>query len=188
MSHVEPLIKVVNVVASVTLGQNIDLLSVVKVLPETVEYKPDEFPGLIFKLKTPKTATLIFSSGKMVCTGAKSEELARAAVMHVVDELKRSGIRILGEPEVYIQNIVASVDLRGKIDLERSSFILERTMYEPEMFPGLIYRMDSPKVAILIFSSGKLVCAGARKEESIVEAVVKLRARLEQENLISYEY
>jgi len=138
-------------------------------------------------LKRPKTATLIFNSGKMVCTGAKSEKEARRAVMKVIKELKKSGIIIVGKPELKIQNIVASADLGGMIDLEKSAYSLGRTMYEPEQFPGLIYRMDEPKVVILLFASGKLVCTGAKHEGDVYEAVNKLHQRLEDEDLIYYE-
>ncbi len=100
-------ISIENVVASVTLKQRIDLNAIVRVFPG-VEYRPEQFPGLVYRLKKPKTATLIFSSGKMVCTGAKSERQAHKAVLKVVDELKRDGIVIIGRPEIVIQNIVAS--------------------------------------------------------------------------------
>jgi transcription initiation factor TFIID TATA-box-binding protein len=73
------------------------------------------------------------------------------------------------------------------IDLEKSAYTLGRTMYEPEQFPGLIYRMDEPKVVILLFASGKLVCTGAKREEDVYEAVNKLHQRLEDENLMYYE-
>jgi transcription initiation factor TFIID TATA-box-binding protein len=152
-----------------------------------VEYRPEQFPGLVFRLKRPKTATLIFNSGKMVCTGAKSEKESKRAVMKVIRELKKSGIIIIGKPELKIQNIVASANLAGLIDLERSAYSLGRTMYEPEQFPGLIYRMDNPKVVILLFASGKLVCTGAKKEEDVYEAVTKLHETLELEDLIYYE-
>ena len=152
-----------------------------------VEYRPEQFPGLVFRLKRPKTATLIFNSGKMVCTGAKSEKESKRAVMKVVRELKKSGIIIVGKPELKIQNIVASANLAGLIDLERSAYSLGRTMYEPEQFPGLIYRMGVPKVVILLFASGKLVCTGAKKEEDVYEAVTKLHETLELEDLIYYE-
>jgi transcription initiation factor TFIID TATA-box-binding protein len=144
-------INIENVVASATLKQNIDLNSVVKAFP-SVEYRPEQFPGLVFRLKKPKTATLIFGSGKMVCTGAN-----------------------------------ASASLGGRIDLEKSTYTLGRTMYEPEQFPGLIYRMEEPKVVILLFASGKLVCTGAKKEEEVYESVTKLHARLETDELIYYE-
>ena len=179
-------INIENVVATATLHQNIDLNSIVRVFPG-VQYRPEEFPGLVYRLRKPKTATLIFGSGKMVCTGAKSERQARKAVMKVVDELKRNGIVILSKPEIQVQNIVASVGLGGYIDLEKLTYSLKRTMYEPEQFPGLIYRMDDPKVVILVFTSGKLVCTGAKKETEVYRAVTKLRETLEEKILIKYE-
>ena len=181
----ESYINIENVVASATLNQKIDLNSIVRIFPG-VEYRPEQFPGLVYRLKKPKTATLIFSSGKMVCTGAKSERLARKAIMKVVDELKRGGIVILAKPEIQIQNIVASAGLGGRIDLEKTTYSLKRTMYEPEQFPGLIYRMDDPKVVILIFASGKLVCTGAKKEAEVPRAIAKLQQTLEEKGLITY--
>ena len=142
---------------------------------------------MVFRLKRPKTATLIFNSGKMVCTGAKSERESKRAVMKVVQELKKSGIIIIGKPKMKIQNIVASTNLAGLIDLERSAYSLGRTIYEPEQFPGLIYRVDVPKVVILLFASGKLVCTGAKQEEDVYEAVTKLHETVELEDLIYYE-
>ena len=102
--------------ASASLNQRLDLNAIVKGYPE-VEYRPEQFPGLVFRLKRPKTATLIFNSGKMVCTGAKSEKESKRAVMKVVRELKNSGIIVVGKPELKIQNIVASAYLAGLIDL-----------------------------------------------------------------------
>jgi transcription initiation factor TFIID TATA-box-binding protein len=182
----EPTIKIENVVASATLNQKVDLNAIVKGFPG-VEYRPEQFPGLVFRLKKPKTATLIFNSGKMVCTGAKSEKEAKRAVLKVIRELKRSGIVIVSKPELKIQNIVASGNLYGKIDLEKCAYTLEKTMYEPEQFPGLIYRMAEPKVVILLFASGKLVCTGAKQEGDVYKSVEKLHAKLEDEELIYYE-
>lgn len=186
MQQMQAKIKIENVVASATLNQKIDLKAVVKSYPG-VEYRPEQFPGLVFRLKRPKTATLIFNSGKMVCTGAKSEKEARGAVMKVIRELKKNGIVIISKPELKIQNIVASANLGGMIDLEKAAFTLGKTMYEPEQFPGLIYRMAVPKVVILLFASGKLVCTGAKKEDDVYMAVGKLHERLELEELIYYQ-
>lgn len=186
MPKVKATIRIENVVASATLNQRVDLNAVVKGYPG-VEYRPEQFPGLVFRLKRPKTATLIFNFGKMVCTGAKSEKEARRAVMKVIKELKKGGIIIVGKPELKIQNIVASASLGGMIDLEKSAYSLGKTMYEPEQFPGLIYRMAEPKVVILLFASGKLVCTGAKHEEDVYTAVEKLHERLEKEELIYYE-
>jgi len=179
-------ISVENVVASVTLDQKIDLLAIMKVF-RNVEYRPKQFPGLVFRLKRPKTATLIFGSGKMVCTGAKSEKMARRAVHKVVRELKNNEIIKKGEPKIVIQNIVASANLHGKIDLETAADIMDNVMYEPEQFPGLIYRMPAPKVVMLLFASGKLVCTGAKHEDMVKEAVDKLHALLKDYELLYYE-
>jgi transcription initiation factor TFIID TATA-box-binding protein len=186
MPKVKATISIENVVASATLNQKVDLNAVVKGYPG-VEYRPEQFPGLVFRLKRPKTATLIFNSGKMVCTGAKSAKESRRAVMKVVKELKKGGIIIISKPEMKIQNIVASASLGGMIDLEKAAYTLERTMYEPEQFPGLIYRMQEPKVVILLFASGKLVCTGAKKEGDVFEAVEKLHVLVEEKSLIFYD-
>jgi transcription initiation factor TFIID TATA-box-binding protein len=186
LPKVKATISIENVVASATLNQKVDLNAVVKGYPG-VEYRPEQFPGLVFRLKRPKTATLIFSSGKMVCTGAKSEKEAKRAVMKVVKELKKGGIIIISKPELKIQNIVASGGLGGMIDLEKAAYSLGHSMYEPEQFPGLIYRMVEPKVVILLFASGKLVCTGAKKEPDVYVAVDKLHSLLEETSLIFYE-
>jgi len=176
-------IKVVNVVASASLDQKIDLLAILKVF-RNVEYRPKQFPGLVFRLKRPKTATLIFGSGKMVCTGAKSEKMARRAVNKVVRELKNNGIIILGKPTIVIQNMVASANLHGSIDLETAADILDNVMYEPEQFPGLIYRMKDPKTVLLLFASGKMVCTGAKSEEMVYESIVKIYGVLDDYDLL----
>jgi transcription initiation factor TFIID TATA-box-binding protein len=149
-----------------------------------VEYDPEKFPGLIYKLRRPRTSILIFSTGKMVCTGAKSSKEANRAINKVVRKLKKSGIIIAGKPKTEVVNMVASGNLNGLIDLERSAYSLGRTMYEPEQFPGLIYRVSNPKVVFLIFASGKIVCTGATKEEDIREAVEDLHLDLEKNDLI----
>jgi transcription initiation factor TFIID TATA-box-binding protein len=179
-------INIVNVVASASLDQKINLLDIMKVF-RNVEYRPKQFPGLVFRLKRPKTATLIFGSGKMVCTGAKSEKMARSAVKKVVRELKNNGIIILGKPKIVIQNIVASANLHGKIDLETAADIMDNVMYEPEQFPGLIYRMQDPKTVLLLFATGKLVCTGAKSEEMVYESVAKVYEVLDDYDLLFKE-
>ena len=179
-------INIVNVVASASLDQKINLIDIMKVF-RNVEYRPKQFPGLVFRLKRPKTATLIFGSGKMVCTGSKSEKQARSAVNKVVRELKNNGIVILGKPKIVIQNMVASANLHGSIDLETAADILDNVMYEPEQFPGLIYRMSDPKTVLLLFASGKLVCTGAKSEEMVYESVAKVYEVLDDYDLLFKE-
>jgi transcription initiation factor TFIID TATA-box-binding protein len=186
MPQTKAIINIQNVVATATLNQKVDLNAVVKSYLG-VEYRPEQFPGLVFRLKRPKTATLIFSSGKMVCTGAKSGKESRRAIMKVVKELKKEGIIIISKPDLKVVNIVASASLGGKVDLEKTVSTLRKTMYEPEQFPGLIYRMDEPKVVMLIFASGSLVCTGAKQEQDVYDSVHKLHVILEEQNLIFYE-
>jgi transcription initiation factor TFIID TATA-box-binding protein len=178
-------IRIENVVATATLDQKIDLDAVVKGNPG-VGYDPATFPGLVYKIKRPRTSILIFRTGKMVCTGAKSSKEANKAIKKVVKEMKKSGIIIPGKPKTKIVNIVASGNLGGLIDLEKSAYSLGRTMYEPEQFPGLIYRVDNPKVVFLIFASGKIVCTGATKEEDVYRAVEDLHRDLDKNDLIYY--
>ena len=186
MPEKKAIVSIQNVVASASLKQRLDLDSIVRIIPG-VEYRPEQFPGLVYKIKKPKAALLMFSTGKMVCTGATSERLAKRAVMRVVDDLKRNGIVIVEKPDIQIQNIVASGDLIGTIDLEKTTYALKKTIYEPEQFPGLIYRMDSPRTVMLLFTSGKFVCTGAKSESQVYEAVKVLQKNLEEKELISYE-
>ncbi|MFQ6135385.1 MAG: TATA-box-binding protein [Nitrososphaerales archaeon] len=185
MPQTKPIISIENVVASATINQTVDLNQITRDFPD-VEYHPDQFPGLVFRLKSPKTATLIFSSGKMVCTGAKSEEQAVKAVMTVVQKLRKGGVDIYNEPVIEIQNIVASASLGGKVHLEEAARQLTKSMYEPEQFPGLIHRMSDPKTVILLFASGKLVCTGAKKEVEVYRAVNNLHNTLEEKELMIY--
>ena len=186
MPQTKPIVSIENVVASATVDQKMDLNKITKLFPD-VEYHPDQFPGLVFRIKSPKTATLIFTSGKMVCTGAKSEQMSRNAVKTVVIKLRKGGIAVKKDAVVTIQNIVASINLGGKIHLEQAARTLPRSMYEPEQFPGLIHRMLDPKTVILLFSSGKLVCTGAKKEEDVYRSVNNLHSSLEEKELMKYD-
>ena len=185
MVQTKPTIEIVNVVASASINQKLDLVEITEKFPD-IEYNPDQFPGAVFRLRNPKTATLLFSSGKMVCTGAKSEEIAVTAVNTVVQKLRKGKIKIKNEASVVVQNIVSSINLGGKVHLEQAARTLPRSMYEPEQFPGMIHRMLDPKTVILVFASGKLVCVGARKENEIHRSVNQIHSLLEEKNLMDY--
>ncbi len=186
MTRTMPIISIENVVATATIEQRLDLKEITKKFPN-VEWNPNLFPGAVFRLKNPKTATLLFRTGKMVCTGAKSEEMARKAVKTVVQKLRKGKIKIKNEATVTIQNIVASINLGGRIHLEETARSLPRSMYEPEQFPGLIHRMLDPKTVILIFTSGKLVCTGSRTEKDVFRSVNNLHSMLEEKGLMIYD-
>jgi transcription initiation factor TFIID TATA-box-binding protein len=179
-------IKIENVVASTSLGTELDLQAIVLAL-DGAEYDPEQFPGLIYRLKDPKTATLLFRSGKAVCTGGKSLEQVGIAIAKVVKKIEAAGIVVKTKPIIEVQNIVASSDLGAKINLNSIAISvgLEKVEYEPEQFPGLVYRLDSPKVVVLLFGSGKLVCTGARKPEDVQIAVDKISHELRAAGLLA---
>lgn len=185
MAQTKPRISIVNVVSSVVTDQKLDLVEITKKFPD-VEYDPDQFPGAIFRLRNPRTATLIFRTGKMVCTGATSEELSIKAVNMVVQKLRKAKIKIKNNPIVKIQNIVSAINLGGRISIEHAARTLPRSIYEPEQFPAVIHRMLDPKTVTLIFATGKLVCTGARHEEEIRRSVNQIHSLLEEKNLMDY--
>lgn len=166
-------IRVQNVVASATLDQDINLITLASAI-EGVEYEPEQFPGVVYRLKEPKTATLIFGSGKMVCTGAKSPEKTKEAIYKIVENLKAADIEIRNKPKIQVQNIVATANLGVPLNLNAIALGLPNSEYEPEQFPGLIYRLDKPKVVLLLFGSGKIVCTGAKQLSDIDKAVERV--------------
>ncbi len=177
--EIKPIIKIENIVATVTLDQKLDLNAIARSVPN-IEYDPEEFPGLILRLESPRLTALIFNSGKMVVTGAKSTQMLIKGFKHIMRIFVRHGIIIVGKPKIQIQNIVASANLGVEIDLEKAAYLLPNTMYEPEQFPGLIHRMKEPKVVLLIFSSGKMVITGAKSEEDVQRAVYSIYEKLKE--------
>jgi len=176
-----------NVVGTVVLplepGEKIDLNQVARKFSEC-EYNPERFPGLVMRIAVPKATVLVFSTGKMVVTGMRDASEAGAVVATVIDNLIKAKVTITTEPEITIQNIVASGDLHVPIDLNEASVIMENAMYEPEVFPGLIYRMQEPKTVFLIFSTGRIVCTGAKTKEIVGEAVEKLVEEIKRLDLV----
>jgi transcription initiation factor TFIID TATA-box-binding protein len=179
--------KVENVVATVVVelgssGEKINLNQIAHKYPDC-EYNPERFPGLVMRVVDPKATILIFSTGKMVVTGLRAATEAEAVVNNVIKKMIQAKVDISSEPVITIQNIVASGDLHTHIDLNEASVIMENAMYEPEVFPGLIYRMAEPKTVFLIFSTGRIVCTGAKTKEIVGEAVQKLVLQVKEYGL-----
>lgn len=170
-------IKIHNVVASCSADSRIPLSRLAMEL-EGTEYEPEQFPGLVMRLQDPKAAALIFNTGKIVCTGTKSPEQAEEAVGNIIEKIKSLGIDVGGINGLKIQNIVASANVGAELNLNQIAFELEGTEYEPEQFPGLVYRLDGPKTVFLLFSSGKVICTGGKSEEEVRESVEKLKVNL----------
>ena len=169
-------IKIENIVASASIGKDIVLTEVSEAL-EGVNFNREQFPGLVFKLKDPKTAALIFSSGKLVCTGAKSIDDSKLAIKKTVDLMRTIDTEIPHEFDIKIQNIVASANLESTLNLEAVALELEDTEYEPEQFPGLV-------VVLLLFGSGKVVCTGAKTKDDAKLGVERAYDRLSELDLI----
>ncbi|MFX1394915.1 MAG: TATA-box-binding protein [Promethearchaeota archaeon] len=185
--------KIENVVATVEveITEKINLNEIARE-HEDVEYNPERFPGLVMKISEPKATFLIFSTGKMVVTGLRRADEASPGVEKVIKKIKKAGIKV-ANPKITIQNIVASGDLHTNIDLNMAAIIMEFAMYEPEVFPGLIYRMQKPKTVFLIFSTGRIVCTGAKNKEVVREAVLNLNREVRElgiakNNLADSEY
>jgi len=180
--------RIENVVASTTLGSQLDLPSIAFSL-DSAEYEPARFPGLIYRLAKPRTAVLLFHSGKAVCTGGKSWREVDETIRIVSALIRRTGQKVVAHPKLVVQNIVATADLGCEINLNLVAVTLglDRVEYEPEQFPGLICRIDDPRVVVLLFGSGKLVCTGARRPSDVLRAVQKISRELRGSELLRTE-
>ena len=159
-------ITIENIVASTQIADELNLNALSVSIAES-KYKPEEFPGLIVHLTEPKTAVLLFSTGKLVCTGAKKPKEIDDALHKICAKIKGTGGILHETYDVAIQNMVASADLKTKMNLTEiaQKMGLENVEYEPEQFPGLIYRMESLHAVMLLFGSGKLICTGVIEKD-----------------------
>ncbi|MEM7826953.1 MAG: TATA-box-binding protein [Candidatus Aenigmatarchaeota archaeon] len=172
-----------NVVASTNINKIIPLDKLLTVL-EASEYEPEQFPGLVYRLDKPRAASLIFRSGKIICVGARSIPEVKEALREIVKKVKKVVPKIDEENiKIKIENIVVTVDLKKELNLDDLAFNLEASEYEPEQFPGLVYRLFDPKVAFLLFSSGRVVCAGSKSFADVRKAVDMLEKRLKKINM-----
>jgi len=178
-------IKIENIVATTALGKELDLQKILIALVGA-QYDTARFPGLVYRMKSPKVAMLLFRTGKVVCTGGKNIEDVHTAMDLLVKQITAAGMSVTRKPEITVQNIVASADLGYGINLTAVaiSLSLEKVEYEPEQFPGLVYRLDKPKVVMLIFGSGKMVCTGAKKTEDVELAVERVTKELRDAGLL----
>ncbi len=174
-------IKVVNIVVSTSLKHDIPLEKMAATLSNT-EYNPEQFPGLVIRIKEPKTSALIFSSGKVVCTGARSMDKVHESIKKIIKSLEKINIKITIKPEIEIQNIVASGSIGMDLNLNTLAMKLENTEYEPEQFPGLVYKLEEAqiKATFLLFSNGKVVCTGTKSEKEVHVALDKLIVNLKK--------
>lgn len=175
----KPEVKIENVIATAKLGDNLNLFKIASSIEEA-DYKPENFPGVIYNLKNPKTVTLIFRSGRAVCTGAQSLEDARAAIDIIVKKLESIDIEVDADPEMKVKTIITSTDFGKKLDLKILADILgeESVEYDPKEFPGLIYKVRETGPEFLMFKSGVVVCTGCKKTKQIEKFVGEIADKL----------
>jgi transcription initiation factor TFIID TATA-box-binding protein len=170
-------LKVQNIVATTSLGKDISLTKLARSQSNT-EYNPEQFPGLVLRIEKPKSAVLVFSSGNLVCTGTKSVAQVKEVIEAVIRQIAKIGIRITDKPKITVQNIVASGSIDLNLNLNMLALQLENTEYEPEQFPGLVYKLVDPTATFLLFSNGKLVCTGTKNKEQLDDSMVQLNRNI----------
>ncbi len=166
-------LKVQNIVATTSLGKSVPLTKLARTQSNT-EYNPEQFPGLVLRIKKPKSAVLVFSSGNLVCTGTKSVAQVKEVIEQVIKQLRKINVKVTEKPKITVQNIVASGSIDLKLNLNFLALELENTEYEPEQFPGLVYKLIEPNATFLLFSNGKLVCTGTKNKKQLEDSIKQL--------------
>ena len=172
-------IEIVNIVVSTSLEHDIPLEKMAATLSNT-EYNPEQFPGLVIRIKEPKTSALIFSSGKVVCTGARTLDDVDSSMRKIIKSLEKINVKITVKPVIKVQNIVASGSVGMDLNLNTLAMKLENTEYEPEQFPGLVYKLKEAKATFLLFSNGKVVCTGTKSSDEVDKALDMLIVNLKK--------
>ncbi|MAG22093.1 MAG: TATA-box-binding protein [Candidatus Diapherotrites archaeon] len=160
--------QIVNLVASSNLNATLDLYNLAISVPN-IEYEPEQFPGAILKLKEPKVSMLLFKNGKVICSGASNEgeiALGIRKASKLIHEIQKS-VKVQKRVKYTVVNLVATANLNQSLDLFQTAMKLDNVEYEPEQFPGAILRIADPKLTLLLFKNGKMICAGARKESML---------------------
>jgi len=168
--------KIVNLVASSSLNSTLDLYNLAAAIPD-IEYEPEQFPGAIFKIKEPKVSLLLFKNGKIIISGAASEDDIKAGIKKatkLIHEIQPE-VKVKRILKYDIVNLVATSSINKSVDLFQVAITLDDIEYEPEQFPGAIIRLYNPKMTLLLFKNGKLICAGAKSEADIKKSIAKVK-------------
>jgi transcription initiation factor TFIID TATA-box-binding protein len=175
-----------NVVASRGVDQELDLEQLADDLRRT-EFNPGKFPGLLYRTENPETTVLIFPSGKMVCTGGATQADAQTAFEEVFEQIRSLGITTHGGPEFSVENLVVSGEFGEEVNLNAAAvgFGLANIEYEPEQFPGLMYRVDGSSTVVILFGTGRTIVIGSKSLEEAEKAVQTVHARLIEFGLIA---
>src|SRR3990167_4525365 len=173
MSKSQSTYQIQNIVATASLEKPIPLVKLARTQPNT-EYNPKTFPGLVLRVKEPKSAVLVFSSGNLVCTGTKSVAQVKQVIEAVIKQIAKIGVKVTDKPKITVENIVASGSIDLSLNLNVLALQLENTEYEHEQFPGLVYKLAEPTATFLLFSNGKLVCTGTKNKQQLEDSMTQL--------------
>ncbi|MCS7123383.1 MAG: TATA-box-binding protein [Candidatus Aenigmarchaeota archaeon] len=165
-------VSIENIVSSINFMEKIPLDELVK-HSENIEYEPEQFPGAVYRIENMQVTALIFSSGKVILTGAENMEMLNQAVEKVKKLLEKTGVKTKNVEDLKIENIVASTKFFKKINLDTLAYNLETSEYEPEQFPGLVYRDKEYNLVLLVFNSGKVICTGGKNVKEVKEVINK---------------
>ncbi len=172
-------LRIHNLVCTTIIAENLNLERIHNMMKE-VKFNPQTFSGLILRLKDLGTTLLIFKRGRVVCTGGKDVEDVNRSIRTLIKILGTANFEVNKNPKITIQNIVATYNLDVWLNLNDVAVRLglEKVDYEPEQFPGLVYRIDEPKTVLLFFQSGKVICTGAKQIKDVDIAINKLKDNL----------
>ena len=176
--------RVENMVVSVALDIELPLKRITDSDPDAKPNK-NNFPGIVIKTQRPKCTVLVFKKGKLVFTGLKKLPEADEVLAIILDKFKAVDVHVDHKPSMKLVNVVVSIDFKHRINLDTASLLLDSSLYEPEIFPGLIHRVESPhKAVFLIFSSGKSVLTGLKEEDEIIPSIVAIGKKLKNNGLL----
>ncbi|WP_319642013.1 TATA-box-binding protein [Methanovulcanius yangii] len=168
-------LKIENIVASGKIADSLDLDDITSRL-DTCTLDRKKFPGAVYHIADPKIVALLFSSGKIVLTGIHNPQEFTYGCATLSENLRRIGATLIDAPKVAITNMVCSYDTGTPINLNKMmlTFNLENIEYEPEQFPGLVYRLEDPNIVLLVFSSGKIILTGGKNIEDVKRAIDRM--------------
>lgn len=175
-----------NIVAVSNIDQELDVARVGADLPNGT-YNAEQFPGVICRLSTTSATMLIYRSGAIISTGANNMQDVEDGYRELFTQLRDLGVAVTKEPSISVENLVSSADLETSLNLNALAIGLglEDIEYEPEQFPGLVYRLEELSVVILLFSSGKLIITGAKTETETQKGVQQVKSRLSELGFLS---
>jgi transcription initiation factor TFIID TATA-box-binding protein len=169
-------VQVENIIVSFSIAPSLDLSKLAGILPDA-KYNPDEVPALVLQFIKPRSMLTLFENGNVVVTGPKSMQEVQEIIKMLGDRLIVVGVQLGVPPEIKVQNVTASTDLKRPLNLQSCAKSLQPVEYDPKVFPGVVYKGDDPNTVILLFDSGKIVCNGLTVE-GVTVAINNLMEKL----------